>query len=389
MQLDWSILLGPSGALLLQGARVTLQLAALALTLALVLGFLFGVLRWSGFPPLKLVCWFYVEFCRNTPPLVQILFWYFSATVILPAGAILFLRDYGFEFAAAIFALGIYHSAFIAEIVRGGLNAIPRGQYEAAQAIGLSFPTTMRSILFPQLLRSIAPMLISEAVSLTKNTSLALAIGVHRDHLRSPHYRLCKLPWRRGADRGHRLLFGTLCLDRGPRPSPAALPLAASAGARMNWQLVLTENNIRRLLIGDFPDALGGVALTLVLTVIGIIASTLLGFVVGYLRFTGPKPLRYVARRLRRIPAQHPAPGPHLLGLFRAALFRRDAVEIHQRARRHGALQRRLYRRSGAQRLAFSLGRADRGCARHRHVWAAAGALRHAADRRSSTRYRQ
>jgi polar amino acid transport system permease protein len=178
MQLDWSILLGPSGALLLQGARVTLQLAALALTLALILGFLFGVLRWSGFPPLKLVCWLYVEFWRNTPPLVQILFWYFSATVILPTGAILFLRDYGFEFAAAIFALGIYHSAFIAEIVRGGLNAIPRGQYEAAQAIGLSFPTTMRSILFPQLLRIIAPTLISEAVSLTKNTSLALAIGV-------------------------------------------------------------------------------------------------------------------------------------------------------------------------------------------------------------------
>jgi polar amino acid transport system permease protein len=74
----------------------------------------------------------------------------------------------------------------------------------------------------------------------------------------------------------------------------------------MNWQLVLTENNIRRLLIGDFPDALGGVALTLVLTVIGIIASTLLGFLVGYLRFTGPKPLRYAAavyvEFLRNIP---------------------------------------------------------------------------------------
>jgi polar amino acid transport system permease protein len=88
------------------------------------------------------------------------------------------LRDYGFAFAAAVFALGIYHSGFIAEIVRGGLNAIPRGQYEAAQAIGLSFPQTVGSILLPQLLRIIVPTLISEAVSLTKNTSLALAIGV-------------------------------------------------------------------------------------------------------------------------------------------------------------------------------------------------------------------
>jgi polar amino acid transport system permease protein len=175
---DWSILAGPSGQLLAQGALMTLQLAGLALILALVLGFSFGVLRWSRIGALKPVCWLYVEFCRNTPPLVQILFWYFSATVILPTSAVVMLRDYGFAFAAAIFALGIYHSGFIAEIVRGGLNAIPRGQYEAAQAIGLSFPQTVGSILLPQLLRIIVPTLISEAVSLTKNTSLALAIGV-------------------------------------------------------------------------------------------------------------------------------------------------------------------------------------------------------------------
>ncbi len=63
----------------------------------------------------------------------------------------------------------------------------------------------------------------------------------------------------------------------------------------MNWHLVFTENNIRRLLIGDFPDALGGVALTLLLTFLGIIASTLLGFLVGYLRFAGARPLRIAA----------------------------------------------------------------------------------------------
>jgi polar amino acid transport system permease protein len=175
---DWSILAGPSGQLLVSGALMTLQLAACALVLALLLGFCFGVLRWSEIGPLKPVCWLYVEFCRNTPPLVQILFWYFSATVILPASAILVLREYGFAFSAAIFALSIYHSAFVAEIVRGGLNAIPRGQYEAAQAIGLSFLQTVGSILVPQLLRIVLPALVNETVSLTKNTSLALAIGV-------------------------------------------------------------------------------------------------------------------------------------------------------------------------------------------------------------------
>jgi polar amino acid transport system permease protein len=177
-QFDWSILAGEAGRLLLEGALVTLELSALSLVLALVLGFLFGVLRWSRIRPLRPVCWFYVEFLRNTPPIVQILFWYFSATVILPAGVVMVLRDYGFQFVAAVFALGLYHSSFIAEIVRGGLNAIPRGQYEAAEAVGFSFPQSVRYILLPQLLRIIAPTLVNETVSLIKNTSLALAVGV-------------------------------------------------------------------------------------------------------------------------------------------------------------------------------------------------------------------
>jgi polar amino acid transport system permease protein len=63
----------------------------------------------------------------------------------------------------------------------------------------------------------------------------------------------------------------------------------------MNWHLVFTENNIRRLLIGDYPVALGGAALTLLLTAVGIVASTLLGSLIGYLRFAGPRPLRVVA----------------------------------------------------------------------------------------------
>ena len=176
--LDWSSFFDIGGHLLLEGALVTLELSALSLVLALILGFAFGVLRWSSIGFLKPICWLYVEFLRNTPPLVQILFWYFSATVILPTSVILVLREYGFQFVAATFALGLYHSSFIAEIVRGGLNAIPRGQYEAAQAIGFSLPQTIRSILLPQLLRIIAPTLTSEAVSLVKNTSMALAIGV-------------------------------------------------------------------------------------------------------------------------------------------------------------------------------------------------------------------
>lgn len=177
-QPDWSILLGEGGRLLLDGALVTLELSGFALLLALLLGFLLGVLRWSEIKFLRPICWIYVEFLRNTPPLVQILFWYFSASVILPAGMLMVVRDYGFQFVAAVFALGLYHSGFIAEIVRGGLNAIPHGQFEAAEAVGFSFAQSARFILMPQLLRIISPSLVNETVSLVKNTSLALAIGV-------------------------------------------------------------------------------------------------------------------------------------------------------------------------------------------------------------------
>src|SRR5262249_32805588 len=153
---------GPSGERLVNGAEVTLQLAGTALVLAMLLGFVLGVARWASITVLKPVCWFFIEFTRNTPPLVQILFWSFSATAILPSAAIVVLRDHGFEFIAAAFALGIYHSGFVAEIVRGGLNAIPRGQFEAAQAIGFGFLQTTRYILLPQLLRLTMPTLTSE-----------------------------------------------------------------------------------------------------------------------------------------------------------------------------------------------------------------------------------
>ena len=111
-QFDWSILWGEGGRLLLQGAAVTLELSAFSLVLALMLGFLFGMLRWSDIKWLRPVCWFYVEFLRNTPPLVQILFWYFSATVILPAGAIAAVRDWGFQFVAAVFGFVVSVAVF-------------------------------------------------------------------------------------------------------------------------------------------------------------------------------------------------------------------------------------------------------------------------------------
>lgn len=148
------------------------------LTFAFLLGLLFGTIRWIGLKATEPVCWLYVEFARNTPPVVQILFWYFSASYILPGWLFLQLRDVGYEFGAAVVALAIYHGAFIAEVVRAGFNSVPRGQVDGARALGLGFVQSLRRIILPQAGRIALPPLVNEAVSIIKNTSLAMAIGV-------------------------------------------------------------------------------------------------------------------------------------------------------------------------------------------------------------------
>ncbi|OLE20663.1 MAG: hypothetical protein AUG50_00005, partial [Betaproteobacteria bacterium 13_1_20CM_3_63_8] len=172
------MLWGEWGLRLLYGLYVTVKLALLTMVFAFTIGFLFGIIRWTRNRYLEPICWIYVEFARNTPPLVQILFWYFSAVYILPHWLFAYMRDVGFEFAAAVFALSIYHGAFVAEIVRAGLNSISLGQVEAARSLGLNFSERMLHVTLPQAIRVLIPPLTNEAVGLLKNTSLAMAIGV-------------------------------------------------------------------------------------------------------------------------------------------------------------------------------------------------------------------
>ncbi len=178
MKTDWSILWGDAGLMILAGLGETLRLASHALVLAIAIGLALGTVRWIGSRVLEPLCWAYVEFARNTPPVVQILFWYFSASYILPRPLFLGLRDFGYEFGAAVIALAIYHGAFFAEVFRAGLNAIPKGQLEAARGLGLGFVQSLRKVVLPQAVRIVIPPLLNEATALIKNTSLAMAIGV-------------------------------------------------------------------------------------------------------------------------------------------------------------------------------------------------------------------
>lgn len=175
---DLSALDRESYELILSGFLMTCKLAGVSLVFGMLLGIIIGTARWADLRVLRPAIWLYVEIARNTPPLVQILFWYFSASVILPDWAFMRVRAAGYEFTAAATALSLYHGAFMGEVFRGGLNSVGIGQLQAARALGMNFWQAMTRIMAPQVARITAPPMVSEAVSLVKSTSLALAIGL-------------------------------------------------------------------------------------------------------------------------------------------------------------------------------------------------------------------
>ena len=190
------------------GLTNTLAVAAIGVVLATFLGTAVGLARLSRNFLLRTLSAAYVELARNVPLLVQLFFWYAVITegmpharealsplpgVFLSNRGIFFptlssvpeLQGFNFaggaaltpEFAALLIGLTVYTAGFIAEIVRAGILAVDRGQVEAAHALGLSRPHTTRLVVLPQALRVIVPPMTSQYLNLTKNSSLAVAIG--------------------------------------------------------------------------------------------------------------------------------------------------------------------------------------------------------------------
>ena len=175
----WSVLwTGQSGQWLLQGLITTLELSALAWVLAVTLGILSGAFRTVPFRPLRWGATFYVEFFRNVPLLVWMFFWYFGVTPLLPRGAQDWLFNHGLEFWAGTIALGVYHGARMSEVIRSGIGAIPRTQFEASVAMGLTTFQAYRLVILPVALRLIVPPGTNESLNLLKNSSVALTISV-------------------------------------------------------------------------------------------------------------------------------------------------------------------------------------------------------------------
>lgn len=176
---DWTIITsGQYFDWLVSGLRVTLELSAISVVLSFLLGLLIAVMRMSQVAPVRWFAHGYLEFFRNTPLLVQIFFWYFGSYKILPMVVNDWLNSTNFEFAAAVIALTIYTSAFIAEDIRSGVRSIPKEQMEASRSSGFSYLRAMQHIILPQAVRLTIPPLINQFLNLMKNSSLAMTIGV-------------------------------------------------------------------------------------------------------------------------------------------------------------------------------------------------------------------
>ncbi|MGE5284723.1 MAG: amino acid ABC transporter permease [Actinomycetota bacterium] len=176
---DWAVVTsGKYYEWLVSGVTVTIKLSLVSIALAFLLGLVIAVMRMSRIGPVRWVAHGYLEFFRNTPLLVQMFFWYFGSYKILPQAVNDWLVSGNFEFAAAVIALTIYTSAFIAEDIRSGVRSIPKEQMEAARSSGFSYIRSMQYIILPQAVRLTIPPLINQFLNLMKNSSLAMTIGV-------------------------------------------------------------------------------------------------------------------------------------------------------------------------------------------------------------------
>ena len=151
------------------GIRTTVSLTIWSWLLASVIGLVVATFRVSPVPPLRWAGTTYVELVRNCPLTVLFVLFFFG----LPEAGIVYPRG-----ASAVIVLGGYTGAFVAEVVRSGINTVALGQADAARAIGLTFPQTLAYVVLPQALRSVVAPLGNVFIALIKNTSIAFTISV-------------------------------------------------------------------------------------------------------------------------------------------------------------------------------------------------------------------
>jgi len=183
--------------LLLQGLLTTIRLTCWSAGCALIIGIAAGLARTSTNPYPRLMSATFVELCRNTPPLVLIfLCYYFLADQLIPGAGLQNLARHApawlqasleailgplgqmDAFLSAALTLGLYEGAYVAEIVRGGILAVPAGQWEAGRALGFPKSTLLRLVILPQAARNTVPPLAGQLISTIKDSAIVSAISI-------------------------------------------------------------------------------------------------------------------------------------------------------------------------------------------------------------------
>ena len=153
---------------ILNGLFVTLEVSGLALVIAFILASLLAFMRISNYYFLKDIATFYIAVIRGTPLLVQIFIFYFIIATIFSIE----------RFYAGAISLGLFYGAYIAEVLRGAIQSIDKGQTEAAKSLGMNYVQTMGSIVMPQAFKRALPTLVGETIALVKDSSLVSVISI-------------------------------------------------------------------------------------------------------------------------------------------------------------------------------------------------------------------
>lgn len=174
-----AILLNPQfSEMLLRGLKLTLLIAVCSWLLAMSLAIVLLVVRMLPSRIAERSVQAYISYHQNVPTLVQLMLWYFGISSLLPGTLQEWLAEHNGEALFAIVGLGLCQAAYFSEDLRSGLRSVAPGQFEAARALGHSYLSAMRHVMMPQAIRNALPALVNHTVSLFKNSSLAMAIGV-------------------------------------------------------------------------------------------------------------------------------------------------------------------------------------------------------------------
>ena len=165
-------------ALFEEGVVNTLIIAAFSVLLGTLFGTIMATLRMSRIPPLKWIAVAYIEFVRGTPLMVQLMFIFYGLPMVgVKIPDIAWIPNFS-RFAAGIIAMSMNSCAYVAEIIRSGIQAVDAGQTEAARSVGFSAGAAMQLVVLPQAIRNILPALGNEFVTVIKESSIVSVIGI-------------------------------------------------------------------------------------------------------------------------------------------------------------------------------------------------------------------